>query len=827
VSRFIAALLAASILVTPGVQAQSSVEATRALVNPEIWPAPGWPHAQNPAHEQRIAELLKRMTVEEKVGQVIQADIASVTPAEVKRFHLGSVLNGGNSAPGGDEFAPPAKWLALADAFHAASVDTSGGRAAVPVFWGTDAVHGHSNIVGATLFPHNIGLGATRDPDLIERIGAVTAIEIRTTGQDWTFAPTITVPQDFRWGRAYEGYSSDPALVASYVGRMITGLQGNPGAGPVLRGPHVIASTKHFLADGGTSEGHDQGDARISEAELRDIHGLPYVPAIEAGVETVMTSFSSWNGVKIAGHKGLLTDVLKGRMNFGGLIVTDWNAHGQVAGCTNASCPEALLAGIDMYMAPDTWRDLYATLLAQVKAGKVPIARLDDAVARILRVKMRMGLFEAGPPSSRTLAGRFDLLGSAAHREVAREAVRKSLVLLKNQGGVLPLRSGATVLVAGDAADDIGRQSGGWTLTWQGTGTNNSHFPGATSIWGGIAAAVKAGGGQATLSTDGRFTARPDVAVVVFGETPYAEFQGDLKTLQLRPELRKPFETLRKLKAEGIPVVAVMVTGRPLFVNEALNLADAFVVAWLPGSEGGGVADVLTSAGGADFTGKLPTHWPETAIADGRQLYPFGYGLRMASAAPAWTPLPEDPGVAETSAAGLLLDRGVPMPPLSLHVSDGKGDHTRLTTMPATANQGRVRISATDHLVQEGARRFDVTSGPASIEIVAIAPLDWARETNGDVQLVITLRRDGPVTGPAALGVRRGSAIASIPFDRLAALPQGSWRRVGVPLKCFAAAGATMGAVEVPFHLSLPGGASVSLAQVALGTDADESLSCR
>jgi beta-glucosidase len=826
-TRLWAALLAASILAAPASFARSPLAATRDVVNPAAWPSPRWPHAENPAHEKQIADLLKRMTVAEKVGQVIQADIASVTPDEVRRYHLGSVLNGGNSAPGGDEFAAPGKWLALADAFYAASVDKSGGRVGIPVMWGTDAVHGHSNIVGATLFPHNIGLGAARDPDLIERIGAATAIEIRTTGQEWTFAPTVTVPQDFRWGRAYEGYSSDPALVASYAGRMIKGLQGKPGTGPVLAGPYVIASTKHFLADGGTYEGRDQGDARISEAELRDVHGLPYVPAIEAGVETVMTSFSSWNGVKIAGHKGLLTDVLKGRMNFGGLIVTDWNAHGQVAGCTNASCPDALLAGIDMYMAPDTWRALHGTLMAQVKAGTVPMARLDDAVARILRVKMRLGLFEAGAPSARPLSGQFKHLGSAEHRAIAREAVRKSLVLLKSEGGVLPLKAGANVLVAGDAADDIGRQSGGWTLTWQGTGVNNSHFPGATSIWGGVQSAVKAGGGSATLSPDGSFKTKPDVAIVVFGETPYAEFQGDLKTLQLRPELRKPFETMRKLKAAGVPVVAVMITGRPLFVNEALNLADAFVVAWLPGSEGGGVSDVLFAAGGVDFSGKLPTHWPATARADGPRLFPFGFGLQRASAGGTWKPLSEDPKVADAQESSLLLDRGVPTPPLSLHVSDGKGDHTRLTTMPATANGGRVQIRATDHVVQEGARQFDVTSGTARIEVVALEPSDLGRETNADILLVATVRRDGPIAGPVTLGVRTGSGvITTIPFDRLSALPQGAWRRIGVPLKCFANAGANMAAVDIPFMLTLQGGSTVSLAKVNLGTEVDESQPC-
>ena len=584
--RPLSAIFAASVCYAGLATAQTapSVADTAKLVHPEMWPAPRWPYPADPTIERRVAALLARITVEEKVGQVIQADIGSVTPEEARTYHLGSILNGGSSGPNGDDFAPAPKWLEMADAFYAASVDKRGGRAGVPIIWGTDAVHGHSNIVGATLFPHNIGLGAARDPDLIERIGAATALEIRATGQEWTFAPTITVPQDYRWGRAYEGYSSDPAIVSSYVGRMIKGLQGAPGAGPVLKGPHVIASTKHFLADGGTFEGRDQGDARADEATLARIHGAPYVPAIEGGVETVMTSFSSWNGVKIAGHQGLVTEVLKKRMNFGGLVVTDWNAHGQVAGCTNASCPQSLLAGIDMYMAPDSWKPLYGTLLAQAKDGTVPMARLDDAVTRILRVKARMGLLDAAKPSARPFAGKFENLGSPEHRALAREAVRKSLVLLKRSGSVLPIRAGARVLVAGDGADDIGRQSGGWTLTWQGTGVDNSRFPGATSIWKGLVDAVRASGGTATLSPDGSYAAKPDVAVVVFGETPYAEFQGDLKTLQLRAELTKPFETMRKLKAAGVPVVAVMVTGRPLFVNPALNLADDFVVAWLPGS---------------------------------------------------------------------------------------------------------------------------------------------------------------------------------------------------------------------------------------------------
>ncbi|RZM31275.1 MAG: 1,4-beta-D-glucan glucohydrolase, partial [Sphingomonas sp.] len=339
----VAMLACATAIVSPGM-----VAAQNGIVHPEAWPKIAWPVRTDAAAERRIADLLARMTVEEKVGQVIQADIASVTPEDVKRYHLGSVLNGGNSGPYGDDLAPAPKWLELADAFYAASTDRSGGGVGIPLIWGTDAVHGHSNIVGATLFPHNVGLGAANDPDLIQRIGAATAAEIRVTGQEWTFAPTITVPQDARWGRTYEGYSSDPALVARYADRMVLGLQGPVNGKPMLKGPYVLASTKHFLADGGTFEGRDQGDAKITEAQLRDIHGAPYGPVIRAGVGTVMTSFSSWQGVKMAGNKGLVTDVLKGRMGFGGFVVTDWNAHGQVAGCTNASCPQALLAGVDM-----------------------------------------------------------------------------------------------------------------------------------------------------------------------------------------------------------------------------------------------------------------------------------------------------------------------------------------------------------------------------------------------------------------------------------------------------------------------------------------------
>ena len=808
-----------------------------ARVHPEQWPEIAFPRVLTEAGEARVQAILARMTVEQKVGQIIQADIASVTPEDVRRYRLGSVLNGGNSGPGGDDLAPAEKWLELADAFYDASMDVAVGEPAIPIVWGTDAVHGHSNIIGATIFPHNVGLGATRDPELIERIGQVTAVEIRVTGQEWTFAPTVAVPQDYRWGRAYEGYSSDPSLVAAYVGSMIRGLQGPPSTSPILAGPYVAASTKHYLADGGTTDGRDQGDAAISELELRLIHGAPYIPAIENGVATIMTSFSSWNGVKLSAHRGLVTDVLKGRMNFDGMVITDWNAHGQVAGCSNASCPRAVDAGIDMFMAPDSWRMFYDSTLAQVRDGTIAMDRLDDAVARVLRLKERLGLFEMGKPSERPLSGEYHLLGAPDHRAVAREAVRKSMVLLKNTG-VLPLQPGGRILVAGDAANDIARQSGGWTLSWQGTGLENDLFPGATSLWSGIEQAATATGGSAQLSEDGTFTQRPDAAIVIFGETPYAEFQGDIATLQLRPELRGPIATMRRLKEQGIPVVAVMITGRPFYVNEALNTADAFVAAWLPGSEGAGVADMLfAGADGApafEFQGLLPTAWPATARHGGATLFPFGYGMRYADGPAAWTPLPEDSGVTDDGGdSGVFFERGVPASSWSLTVSQADGTNAlRVTTVPAEALDGRVRIAATDHGVQEGARSFavDAHAQGAAIELSTFDPIDLSRETNGDMLLLTTVRRDAPIARTLSMAVSCDSAPCgeAVPVREFGALALGEWQTVGVLLKCFRATGADMTRITAPFRIATDGAAEISIARVALGSlsEADVIADC-
>jgi beta-glucosidase len=404
-------------------------------VNPALWPKVESPVALDPAMEARITEIIAQMTLRQKIGQVIQGDIGSLTSEDLKTYPLGSVLNGGNSAPNGDNRSPASAWVELADEFWDATkaADLEGGPF-IPILWGTDAVHGHNNIPGATVFPHNIGLGATRNPDLLGKIGAITAREIRVGAQEWTFAPTIAVVRDDRWGRTYEGYAESPEVTVSYTGELIEGIQGEVGSNTWLKGPKVIATAKHFLGDGGTAGGRDQGDNLDSEEDLRDIHGAAYPVAIEAGTQSVMISFSSWQGKKLHGHKGLITDVLKGRMGFDGFVVGDWNAHGQIEGCTNTDCLKALNAGLDMYMASDSWRGLFDTMLAQAERGEVDMDRLEDAIRRILRVKLRSGLFEAGRPSERPLAGDYDILQDPASKEVARQAVRESLVLIKNNG---------------------------------------------------------------------------------------------------------------------------------------------------------------------------------------------------------------------------------------------------------------------------------------------------------------------------------------------------------------------------------------------------------
>jgi beta-glucosidase len=582
-----------------------------------------------------VGFILAEMTIGEKVGQMVQAEIGGVSVAQARQYDLGSVLNGGGSWPNGKN-SSIADWVALADSFYEASTDISDGGVGIPLIWGTDAVHGHNNVIGATIFPHNIGLGAVNDPELMRQIGKATALEVAVTGIDWVFAPTLAVVRNDRWGRTYEGYSEDPEIVKAYAGEVVIGLQGTDTDrfGPA----HVIATAKHF--DGGTQNGTDQGNTVISETELRDIHAQGYLSALGAGAQTVMASYNSWNGVKLHGDNYLLTKVLKEQMGFDGFVIGDWNGHGQVPGCTDNQCAQAIMAGVDMIMVPFAWQEFIQNTIVQVENGTIPMSRIDDAVTRILRVKIRAGFAEKVKPSLRLYANDSTLIGSTPHRNIAREAVRSSLVLLKNSNNILPLAPNTNVLVTGSGANNIGMQSGGWTLSWQGIGNSNADFPGATSVYGGIETLVNASGGTTRLSTNGAFSGTtPDVAIVVFGETPYAEGVGDLNNIEYQAGDKSDLALLESLRAQNIPVVSIFLTGRPLWVNKELNASNAFVVAWLPGSEGAGIAEVIfktaTDTINYDFTGKLSFSWPKRTDqivinrndTDYDPLFAYGFGL--------------------------------------------------------------------------------------------------------------------------------------------------------------------------------------------------------
>lgn len=618
-----------------------------ARIEPKLPALTDWPRVTSrikpdPQDEARISAMLAKMTLEEKVGQMTQPEIGSISPDEVKEFHIGSVLNGGGSWPGQDKHATPEAWLALADSFWEAS-RTSNSATSIPLIWGIDAVHGNNNVYGATLFPHNIGIGAAHDPCLIRDIGAATAQQVRVTGQDWVFAPVVAVVRDDRWGRTYESYSEDPTITAAYAYEAVSGLQGTDQR---IGADHIISTAKHFIGDGGTDGGTDQGVDMASEPAMMNIHGQGYYGAIAAGVQTVMASFNSWTNDtvtktegKIHGSEYALTEILKKKIGFDGVVVSDWNGIAQVPGCTNDSCAQAVNAGIDVVMVPNDWKAFITNTIDQVKSGDIPQARIDDAVTRILRVKMRAGVFEEKKPSERAHAASAETL-TATPKALARQAVRESQVLLKNNGNVLPLAPSTKVLVVGKSADSMANQTGGWSLTWQGNENRNGDFPHGTTILGGLRAALGTANVTYSKTANGVDPTKFDAIIAVIGETPYAEGKGDIgdKTLDAAKLYPEDFAVLDRVHNKGVPVVTVLVAGRPLAVNSELNRSEAFVVAWLPGTEGEGVSDLLVKSaqGAAGYTGTLSFSWPkhrcQTPLNAGDKgyapLFPFGYGLK-------------------------------------------------------------------------------------------------------------------------------------------------------------------------------------------------------
>jgi beta-glucosidase len=579
------------------------------------------------AFDARVDSILEQMTLDEKIGQMTQPDQEFLRgDDDIRDYFLGSVLSGGGSDPDTNTFDA---WRAMAERYQAKALET---RLRIPLLYGVDAVHGHNNVIGAVVFPHNVGLGATRNPALVEEIGRITAKEVRATGINWTFAPCVAVPQDDRWGRTYEGFSESPAVVAELGAAAVRGFQGTDLSDPL----RIVACAKHFAGDGGTMPGTglprgeelllDQGDTQLTEEELRRIHMEGYVTAIEAGVATIMPSYNSWNGEKVSGSRRLLTEILKQELGFEGFLISDYRAIDQLPGDYRSDIEQSINAGMDMVMVPDRYQEFVETLRSLVEDGAVPMDRIDDAVRRILRVKFAAGLFDEGwsPTADRSLEASF---GSDSHRAVARQAVRESIVLLRNEGGVLPLVKGvARIHVAGSGADDIGMQSGGWTIEWQGA---LGPITEGTTILEGIRAAV-AEDTEVTFSGDAAGAEGADVVVVVVGERPYAEMLGDDVTLRLSEEDHRAVATA---KASGAPVVTVVLSGRPVILGDILEASDAVVAAWLPGTEGQGVADVLF--GDYTPTGKLAFTWPRSAdqhpINEGDAaydpLFPFGFGL--------------------------------------------------------------------------------------------------------------------------------------------------------------------------------------------------------
>ncbi|VUD69173.1 Beta-glucosidase BoGH3B [Thalassocella blandensis] len=790
----------------------SRTEETSLTVHPDTWPAVESAVKRDEQIEKRVADLLGRMTVEEKVGQMIQAEINSVTPEEVKKYNLGSVLNGGGSWPGKNKYATAQDWAALADAFYDASTDTSDGGVGVPIIWGSDAVHGHNNVMGATIYPHNIGLGAARDPELMRKIATATALEVAATGLDWTFAPTLAVVRDDRWGRSYEGYSESPEIVASYAGPVVEGVQGVPGTDSFMNKSHLLANAKHFVGDGGTYLGKDQGDNLASEAELRDIHAAGYVTALQSGAQIVMTSFSSWKGMKMHGHKGLVTDVLKERMGFDGFVVSDWNAHAQVPGCNLNSCPAAIIAGIDMIMVPENWKKLYHNTVKEVNAGVIPMSRIDDAVTRILRVKARSGLLDKPKPSAREFSGQQNLLGSAEHRAIAREAVRKSIVLLKNNEQLLPLNPKQNILVLGDGANDIGKQCGGWTISWQGTGNTNSDFPNGVSIYQALQQQVEQAGGNIELmdSKSLSYNAKPDVAVMVYGENPYAEFQGDRKSLVYQDHKNTNLKLLQELKAQNIPVVSVFLSGRPLWVNPYLNLSQSFVAAFLPGSEGSGVADVLLrDAQGKiqhDFTGRLSFSWLKNTdqfILNHDQrpydpLFAYGYGLSYNDSTTVGM-LSEDIDAESMLAAEteILFSEGRAYMPWVLYIQDDNATPQSVSGgMETVSDSSTISARLSDRNRQGDSVTFNwLKPGKASVLLASTETHDFSDENKAiSLQLKLTQKPKGDVSMLIDCGENCEREIAMNAY--LDALPKDKWIEVNLPLSCFADAGGKLNAVE-------------------------------
>lgn len=795
-----------------------------------------------------VQSLLDRMTLEEKVGQMVQAEIKHVTPNEVREYGLGSVLNGGGSHPNNDKYASINDWRQLADQYYQASKADPSKRAAIPLLWGTDSVHGHNNLFGAVIFPHNINLGAANNPALTRKIFAATAIDVTQSGINWAFAPTVAVARDDRWGRTYESFSEDPRIVSMLATEAVLGLQGDSPK-QLKDDDRVVATAKHFIGDGGTYNGVDQGDTQGDQQQLMDIHGQSFIAALNADAQTVMASFNSWNGEKLHGHDYALNDLLKEQMGFDGFVVGDWNAHAQIDGCTKGNCAQAFNAGVDMLMAPEDWKALIYNTVEQVKSGEISLARIDDAVSRILSVKYRAGLFDKDNRSKRFSDQQLNVQ-LQNNKALARQAVRESLVLLKNNDQLLPLRADSRILVIGEAANKIAHQTGGWTLTWQGDGNSNADFPNGSSLLAAFETAVAASSstdgktintGSVTYDPQGELAKSASVkddfdsVIFVFGEEPYAEGVGDLNEVRPPNRAYKQLEILQALAEQGIPVTSILLTGRPLSTNAFINASKAFVVAWLPGTEGDGIADVIIGDSHAkpryDFSGKLAFSWPRSSEQTNINNYPqyqespqfeVGYGLTYGSDQQLAMLENSD----KLSQRSLAIHGSLPIflkkinDPWTLYVGDEDNWSVSIDgNGGSTANKTTVVVSASDNATQEDARKIEWTDNKyGQIYFQHNQALDISELAQNDAALQFKVKVQTPPNDTVALRMDcRYPCSGQVDVTQLLkSLPMNSWQHVAIDLNCFSNSGAELSKIDTPFLMGTSGELTLEISHIVI-----------
>jgi beta-glucosidase len=749
-----------------------------------------------------LDSLIQYMTLEQKVGQIIMPDIDEVTPQDAKEFQLGTFLNGGGKFPNKNKNSTAADWKKLSEDFYNASPVVNG--VVIPILWGTDAVHGHNNVIGATIFPHNIGLGSTMNPELIKKIGEAVAKEVLSTGIPWTFAPTIAVPQNDLWGRTYEGYSENPELVSLLGEAMILGLQGE--GDNFLDSDHVLATAKHFLGDGGTRDGIDQGNTILSEKDLRKIHGEPYFAAISSCIQTVMASFNSWNGEKAHGSDYLLKDILRDQMGFDGLVVGDWNGHGQVPGCTKENCPGSFNAGVDIFMAPDEWRPLYKNTLEQVRNGDISIKRLDQAVKNILAVKYLLGMFDGRKPHMYP----HNYIGDIGHREIARQAVRESIVLLKNNNNTLPIKSGKHILVVGESAKYITKHMGGWTITWQGRENANSEFPNSKSIYHEIKSKVESNGGSVEFSNNSSFIKKPDLVIFVYGEDPYAEGDGDRRHLFFEHQDDKFLKHMKDIKNKEIPSISLFISGRPLIVNKEIDLSDAFVQLWLPGTAIEGITDVIftniDNQINYDFKGKLSYSWPKFSFQTELNyrdeqydpLFPYGYGLNYEDNI-FLNEININEDIPQKNEITLFMGSGYPSYKEVISYYDSEKNKQIYEGISADIyknERAEITISKFDYKKQDDAKTidfgskniykfWDISGSSENLSYMVNGALELVMRvkniSNDDLELITQCKKNENQIKAS------GSAVCYKSFDLSEALtsqPVGKWIKIMMPLAC-------------------------------------------